>query len=183
MPTAVVCAAFDARLDDAVLRLVPGGRPRHRPHLTLGSARVDADGVGDVVDVAAGVALESQGVPMRLDSVGVFPRGGVLWLAPAPSAALSALQRAVDAALTQRWARAFGERASPQAWVAHCTLARRLRPQQAGRAVAVACARLPLRSGHVAALSVLLVGGSGDVALLPLQGLPPGTAARAWPAG
>jgi 2'-5' RNA ligase len=179
----VVCAAFDSRLDDAVLRLVPGGRPRHRPHLTLGSARVDAAGVTDVVDVAAAVAGASPGVPVRLDSVGVFPRGGVLWLAPAPTAALRALQAAVDAALTRRWPRAFGERSSPPAWVAHCTLARRLRPEEAGAGVAAACARLPLRGGYVAALSVLLVGGRGDVALLPLQGLPPGAAARAWPAG
>src|SRR3954447_490282 len=63
--TAVVVAALDGRGDPAGQRLMAraGARtpPRHRPHLTLGAAKVPEAGLAGVVDVAAGGARSEEG--------------------------------------------------------------------------------------------------------------------------
>jgi 2'-5' RNA ligase len=102
--TAVVCAAFDAALDDAVYALrdvvrdagVPlPPRPPHRPHFSLSAARVPTESLDDVVAVAAEVAARHEPVPVVLTEVGRFGRAGALWLGPAPNRGLAARQRDV----------------------------------------------------------------------------------------
>jgi 2'-5' RNA ligase len=170
--TAVVVAAFDERGDRGVERLMGrvGARvpPRHRPHLTLGAARVPEARVGEVCDVAAGVAAAAAPFRLELGAVGIFPQG-VLWLAPRPEPELRRLQAGADAALTAAgFARAFGDQAAPDRWVAHCTLATRLDPPALGTAVtALTSGFRPVRT-RVVALATILVGGRGDVGYAPL---------------
>lgn len=180
MVTAVVCAAFDEATDQAIytvrelvrhagISTLPE-RPPHRPHFSLSAARVERGAELDrVADVAAEVAALHQPIPIVLTEVGRFGRAGALWLGPAPTRELAALQRAVYRALKHSgWPPAFGERSAPRLWVAHCTLATRVpKPQLRDVQTAVADGFQPIR-GTVDALVTILVGGRGDVARAPL---------------
>jgi 2'-5' RNA ligase len=177
--SAVVCAAFDPAADAAILAVreivrASGVRlpaePPHRPHFSLGAARVAGDHLPQVLDVAATVAAEHGRVPISLVEVGRFGRAGVVWLGPAPSPQLSLLQRDVDAALRAAgWPRAFGERSDPAQWVAHCTLATRV-PKPLLRHVQSEIERsYRAIAATVDALATILVGGSGDVAHAPMR--------------
>ena len=164
----VVCAAFDADGDAAIATLQDRLRelgvrvprePAHRPHITLSAAAAEPD---EVAPVAAAIARDHAAVSVRLDRIGTFARGSIVWLGPSGTE-LAGLQRDVHTALGA-WPRAFGEHVDPDRWVPHCTLARR-----APRGVAVR-----LRDGftpltvRVSALATIVVGGRGDHALTPL---------------
>lgn len=171
MTTAVVCAAFDAPSDDRIerlRRLVEGEglrvRRAHRPHLTLSGARVASSAsVGRVVEEVA-----RRHGPIRLAATGLgsFP-SGVLYVEVAASESLDALQRDAHATLASTWPPAFGAQSEPDTWVAHCTLATRVSPPALQRLTAAGFDPFPL---VVDALAVLEVGGTGDVAHLPLGG-------------
>jgi 2'-5' RNA ligase len=179
--TAVVCAAFDPVVDDAVYALrevvrdagVPlPPRPPHRPHFSLAAARVQqGDELDRVVSVAAEIAARHAPVPLVLTEVGRFGRAGALWLGPAPNRGLPDLQRHVYRSLKQAgWPSAFGERSAPNLWVPHLTLATRVaKPLLRNVQRIVQEHYQPIR-GNVDALAVILVGGRGDVAHLPLTG-------------
>ncbi len=181
MPTAVVCAAFDAATDEAVYAVreivraagVPlPPRPPHRPHFSLAAARVVAgDELEQFCAVAAGVAATHAPIDVAFDEVGRFGRAGVVWLGPAARVpALDTLQHDADAALRERWPRAFGERSDPRQWVAHCTLATRVpKPELRALQQRVRAGYQPIVA-RVDALAVILVGGRGDVRHVPLTG-------------
>lgn len=179
MVTAVVCAAFDAAVDEAVYALrdvvrdagVPlPPRPPHRPHFSISAARVPKDELDGVVAAAAEVAGRHAPVPIVLTEVGRFGRAGALWLGPAPNRGLPSLQRDVYRTMKQAWPPAFGERSAPKLWVPHLTLATRVaKPLLRDVQRAVQEQYRPIR-GTVDALAVILVGGRGDVAHLPLRG-------------
>ena len=170
--TAVVCAAFDRATDEAVYavrdRLRAFGiplpdRPPHRPHFSLSAACVPRGELDSVLAVAAEVARRHEPVPVALSEVGRFGRAGALWLGPAPTAGLPALQRDVFRALKRSWEPAFGERSAPRLWVPHCTLATRIAKPLLREAQAfVAAGYEPIR-GTVDALATIVVGGRGDV--------------------
>lgn len=167
-------------------------RPAHRPHLSLAAAAVranaavrahavradavradalDADSVEQVVAAARGVAELHPAFDMVLNEVGRFGRAGALWLGPSrPSAELLNLQGDADAALINAgWPRAFRKRTEPAQWVAHCTLATRIaEPRLREIQAAVRADYRPIRA-RIDAVAVILVGGRGDVAHLPLQ--------------
>ena len=177
MVTAVVCAAFDAAIDGAVLALrdvvrdagVPlPPQPPHRPHFSLSAARVRQDELDGVVAAAEAVAARHEPVPLVLTEVGRFGRAGALWLGPAPNRGLPALHRDVYRALKRNWPPAFGERSAPNLWVPHLTLATRVaKPLLREVQDAIAADFQPIR-GAIDALAVILVGGRGDIAHLPL---------------
>jgi 2'-5' RNA ligase len=176
--TAVVCAAFDAALDEAVHALrdlvrdagVPlPPRPPHRPHFSLSAARVPKDSLDEVVALAGEVAGRHDPVPIVLTEVGRFGRAGALWLGPAPNRGLPALQRDVYRTLKARWPPAFGERSAPRLWVPHLTLATRVAKPLLRELQEVVRAQYQPVRGSVNALAVILVGGRGDVAHLPLR--------------
>jgi 2'-5' RNA ligase len=181
VPTAVVCAAFDRALDDAVYavreRVRAAGvplppRPPHRPHFSFAAARVaPGEELDRVVAVAAEVAARRAPVPIALTEVGRFGRAGALWLGPAPNRELPALQRDVYRSLKHAgWPSAFGAQSAPNLWVAHCTLATRVaKPLLRQVQDRIVAGYEPLR-GSVDALAVILVGGRGDIAHLPLTG-------------
>ncbi len=176
--TAVVCAAFDAATDEAIYavreRVRAAGielpdRPPHRPHLSLTAARLGGGASGDdelarVLAVAERVAARHAPVPIALTEVGRFGRAGALWLGPAPSRRLGALQRAAFGELNRAgWPPAFGERSSPRLWVPHCTLATRVpKPQLREVQATVTDGYRPIH-GCVQGLATILVGGRGDI--------------------
>jgi 2'-5' RNA ligase len=180
--TAVVCAAFDAATDDAVMAVrelvrVAGielpPKPPHRPHFSLAAARIDRDDLPRVLDVARTVAALHRPLPLLLTEVGRFGRAGVVWLGPAPSPELAILQRDTDAALQSAgWARAFGDRSDPAQWIAHCTLATRVPKPMLRRIQAEVSRGYRPITATVDALATILVGGSGDVGHAPLGLLP-----------
>lgn len=177
----MVCAAFDPALDEAVYALrdvvraagVPlPPRPPHRPHFSLAAARVQQGAELDrIIAVGSEVAARHEPVPIVLSEVGRFGRAGALWLGPAPNRGLPTLQRDVYRSLKQAgWPSAFGERSAPRLWVPHLTLATRVaKPLLREVQQAVQAQYEPIR-GSVDALAVILVGGRGDVAHLPLGG-------------
>jgi len=184
--TAVVCAAFDEATDRAILAVrdaVIGlglplpARPPHRPHLTLAAARIEPWQLADVAAVADEVAANWSPIRLVLNEVGRFGRAGALWVGPDGStphgggatdgvAALRRLQRAVDSALVYPgWPPAFAERSAPHGWVPHCTLATRLHPARLRELQSAVQAVYRPIDAVVAGLAVIVVGGSGDVAV------------------
>jgi 2'-5' RNA ligase len=179
MITAVVCAAFDAATDKAVLETREVVRtagvalpdlPPHRPHFSLAAARVERDELPRVLEVADAVAAMHRPIALRLTEVGRFGRAGVLWLGPAASPQLQLLQHDTDVALQAAgWPRAFGDRSDPQQWVPHCTLATRVPKPFLRRVQATVQASYQPIDGRVDALATILVGGRGDVGYAPLD--------------
>lgn len=181
--TAVLCAAFDAGTDEAVFAVREVVRsagialpplPPHRPHFTFTAARVQqGEELEQLIGLAAEVARRHGPIPVVLTEVGRFGRAGALWLGPAPTAELAALQRDAYRSLKHAgWDPAFGERSAPGLWVPHCTLATRV-PEPTLRQIhdVVRAGYEPIR-GTVDAVATILVGGRGDVALAPLTGPP-----------
>jgi len=178
--TAVLCAAF-LPADDAAIATVRDAAgaagahvplaPAHRPHLTLAAARVAPGAELDAfVAVAAALADDQAPIPLLLDTLGCFDRGGVLWLGPAASAELMALQRAATGAVRQQgWADAFAPHTDPGQWVPHCTLAR-VRGRAVRRVRDRLMADFVAMPVVVSALAVIEVGGRGDLALAALSG-------------
>lgn len=178
MVTAVVCAAFDEAVDDAVHALrdvvreagVPlPPRPPHRPHFSMTAARVPPAELDRVVAVATEIAARHEPVPIVLSEVGRFGRAGVLWLGPAPNRGLPALHKDVFRTMKREWPPAFGERSAPNLWVPHLTLATRVATPLLRQVQAAVQAQYEPIRGTVEALAVILVGGRGDVAHLPLR--------------
>ncbi len=173
-----MCAAFDPDAEAALLRHVSrlqvagvpvAAPPRNRPHITLAAARTTPGDLDRVVTTAR-QAAGRRPFPVRLDHLGVFPGGGVLWLGPRPSSALAALQRDADAALLAAgWGRAFGAQSDPQSWTAHCTLATRLRPDDLAKAVRDVARGFREITARVERLVVIVVGGS-EIAVVPFDG-------------
>jgi 2'-5' RNA ligase len=179
--TAVVCTAFDPAADEAVyaVREVLRGagvplpdRPPHRPHFSLAAARVPrGEELDRVCAVAADVAGRHAPVPLVLTEVGRFGRAGALWLGPAANRGLPALQRDVYRSLEHAaWPSAFGDRSAPNLWVPHCTLATRVAKPRLRELQELLAARYEPIRATVDALAVILVGGRGDIAHLPLSG-------------
>lgn len=161
----MICAGFDPGLTAAVLSQVASLRTaglrvaglRHPPHLTLSAASVPLPGLAEIRSLIAGLAERMPPFDVRLDHLGIFP-GGTVWLGPQPSAELSGLQAALDAALCDAGHdRAFGVQSDPRHWVAHCTLVRRLPPAMLGAAVArLAAGFQPLRGRAERVLTIRL---------------------------
>jgi len=176
--TAVVCAAFDAATDAAVLATrevvrAAGVRladqPAHRPHLTLAAARVEPAELPRVLDIAGAVAARHQPFRVALAEVGQFAASGVIWLRPAAGSPLPRLQADVDAALrADGWPRASGQPSDPAQWVAHCTLATRVREPLLRRVQAAVRASYEPIEARIDGLATIQVGGRGDVGYVAL---------------
>jgi 2'-5' RNA ligase len=177
---AVVCAAFDDDADSVVrsrvaaLAAAVDGVPaqlRHRPHITLAAARLPGPDLNPVEDVVRALAGGHGPFGVRLEHLGSFPHGGVLWMGPQPSAALAQLQLDTFTALTRAdLDPAFDDHLHPSRWVPHCTLATGLGRQALSCAAAAELRRFEPVQAMVAALAVIHVGAVGDHAFMPLTG-------------
>lgn len=178
--TAVICTAFDAATDAAVLatrEIVRAAgislpdRPPHRPHFSMAAARVAREELPRVIEVAGKVAALHHPISFQLGEVGRFGRAGVVWLGPSPpSPELMLLQRDADTALQAAgWPRAFGDRSDPAQWIPHCTLATRIAKPLLRRVQARVTASYQPVAARVDGLAVILVGGSGDEGYVQLR--------------
>lgn len=112
---------------------------RHRPHLSLVVAdHLDPDAVG------AALAGTTVAAPLRLSFqyVGQFV-GRVLWLGPAPTAALLAHQAAVHTRLMDAGIE-LSPFYLPGVWVPHCTLSMRVPVTKIAEAVRLCVDVLPV---------------------------------------
>lgn len=114
---------------------------RHEPHCSL----VVAEDLPVEETLAAIGAVPSRPLPLRIESVGVFPTMGTLFLAPVVTAELLAEQRRVHSAVAphadQPWP--YFE---PGAWTPHITLAWSLTAHELAVAIPLALAHLPITS-------------------------------------
>jgi len=140
---------------------------RHRPHLSLAVADEFPHQA-----VATALGVLPLPVPVSFQHVGQFP-GGVLWLGPAPTAALLALHAEtvarLDAADIEIW-----PLYRPDTWVPHTTLSMTARRAAVARAVPLCCDVLPLPGNLVSA--AVVDHTRGQFTPLPLA-LPDGEAA------
>ncbi|WP_432530958.1 2'-5' RNA ligase family protein, partial [Kineococcus auxinigenes] len=86
--TLVVCAAFDAGLEESLAAVrrslrAAGVRapavPRHRPHLTVLGAGCPPEGTAAFTSSVAAAAAALPPVPVVLVEAGTFGRGAVVW--------------------------------------------------------------------------------------------------------
>ena len=165
-----VWALARAGYRDAGIPLPP--RPPHRPHFSLAAARVRPPARSSTgwSKSRPRSRLRREPVPVVLTRVGRFGRAGALWLGPAPTRGLSRVAERTSTAHSSAPAgrRRSASRSAPNLWVAHCTLATRVaKPLLRDVQGLVANGYEPIR-GVIDALAVILVGGRGDVAHLPL---------------
>lgn len=163
----MLCAGFDVTADERI-RALRGALalasprlarpPLHRPHITLAATRTPRAELSAVHRLADALATRHAAFDLALEHVGIFPRGGVLWLAPAPSGALAALQSDADAALLDAGHDRAFDTAAPDRWVPHCTLATGLRPQHLATAVELLARRWRPVRARVDMVVTLLVG-------------------------
>jgi len=120
---------------------------KHRPHLSLAVADEFPP-----MPAAKALGVLPLPVPVTFQHVGQFP-GGVLWLGPAPTAALLALHAEalgrLEAAGIPVW-----PLYRPGTWVPHTTLSMTARRDAVARAVPLCCDALPLSATLVSAAVV-----------------------------
>jgi len=147
------------------------GLTGYRPHITLA--------VYDVADIAAyetGLVLVAAAMtlfPIHMDSLGIFPETGVVFLAPRMSHTLFSLHRAVLQALDgPDKPSVIAEHLLPDLWVPHCTLAGRLTPQQLLTAIDT-CQRdwAPIR-GYAEGIGMRIYPAPDDHRYYPFSHLP-----------
>jgi len=103
--------------------------PRYRPHVSL--ACYDVPDITVYEAGIVGVAAATPPFHVRLDSLGIFPEAGVVFLAPRVSHELFGLHRAIVHAFDGPGRPpVVDERLLPDFWMPHCTLAVRLTPEQ-----------------------------------------------------
>lgn len=139
-------ALWDALEAEGVQSLRSLLNQRHRPHVSLAVAdRLDPD---QVVRALAGMRVA---VPLRLSfqHAGQFV-GRVLWLGPAPTAALLAHQAAVYERLVTAGV-TLSEYYRPGRWVPHCTLSMRVPNRLLTAAIRRCLEVLPIDASVVAA--------------------------------
>jgi 2'-5' RNA ligase len=113
----------------AALGLVVGGLTGYRPHITL-AVYEDSDSSGYETPLVS-LAATTPVFPVRLDSLGIFPEAGVLFLAPRMSQALFSLHRQVLYAFEALdRSSVISDLLLPDRWMPHCTLVGRLTPAQ-----------------------------------------------------
>lgn len=104
--------------------------PEQRPHITMASY-LAVPNVADLVDLVRRYAWARAPLGIRFESLSVFPRTGVLFLAPAPSLGLlrdhEDLYDQVD-----RLELPADAHYAPDSWTPHCTLAEGLAKEQLG---------------------------------------------------
>ncbi len=142
--------------------------PRYRPHVSL--ACYDVPEIADYEAGIAGVAAATPLFRIRLDSLGIFPEAGVVFLAPRMSRELFGLHRSVIHAFDGPGRPpVVDEHLLPDLWMPHCTLAVRLTPEQM-LTVVDTCTRTwaPLR-GQATGIGMRLLPAPRDHGHYPFQ--------------
>jgi 2'-5' RNA ligase len=116
---------------------VPAKGPAgYGPHITLAVYQVAEPRIAAYVARLPTLVSRQRSLPLRLESLGIFPETGVVFLTPRPSSALLALHRRVVHGLADLdTTGSLDKLLVPGQWMPHCTLAGHLDP--AGLATAV----------------------------------------------
>lgn len=133
MPTISLNLLLDEAAEDVIRALwrdlaasgVPAkGSAGYGPHITLVAYVVTEARIADYAARLPSLTRSQQLLPLRLESLGVFPETGVVYLAPRPTAELLALHQRVvhDLAELDRTS-SIDEWLLPGRWTPHCTLA------------------------------------------------------------
>jgi 2'-5' RNA ligase len=127
---AYVTLRFDASTERAIVDLwlaltADGieltGLSGHRPHITV--AAYDTDDVPSYFSPLERFASGVRAIPLRFNAVGVFPRAGVVYLAPVVTGSLLRLHERLQLALSGEGRPAVHHAALlPESWMPHCTL-------------------------------------------------------------
>lgn len=172
---------FDPPTERAVLglwqQLADAGLPAksatgYPPHITV-TAYATAETAATVAAFAsrlAAFATSQQSIPLRLESLGVFPEAGVVFLAPRVSRALLDLHRAViDTLAAPNTPALLDDLLLPDRWTPHVTLAGHLDAEQIPRIVG-ACVRdwRPIQ-GEAVGLGVRVHPDVTDTHRIPLE--------------
>lgn len=141
MPRICFTLAFDTATEQAVQTLwsylehtgLPKPDPvNYRPHITL--AVYDVENSNEYATILAPVAAALAPFPIRLESLGIFPERGVLFLAPRMSHTLFSLHRATFQAFESmdeaKKPSPVSAWLGPDLWAPHTTLAVQLTPAQ-----------------------------------------------------
>jgi hypothetical protein len=140
-PTAATVRDLWRELDDAGLPSLATHTHRlHRPHCSLSVAEaLPADEALDAVG-----EVPASPIPLLVESVGVFPAAGALFLACVANEPLLREQRRVHRAVAP-----LAERPWPyfelDAWVPHITLSMAMTSEQLAAAIPLVLDRLPIR--------------------------------------
>jgi len=144
----------------------------YRPHITL--AVYDVDDLTRYEEVLAPVAALFAPFPIRLDSFGIFPEEGVLFLAPRMSHTLFALHDHVlqafaslssadrPPALSDDWL-------LPDQWVPHVTLAGKLAARQVVLGLEVCLHQWTARQGTATAIGLRIFPEAADYRRYPFS--------------
>jgi 2'-5' RNA ligase len=171
MTTVVLTLRFDETATKQVIGLrgllrqevpIPPELEIHRPHVTLAGFPLT-----DVVDVKAVLKAVASGIAafsVRLDSIGIFPEGGTVFLAPRITAALLQLHsHSLRIGTSFMGDPLHHEHALPDRWMPHCTLATQLPPANVSRAVHVCLQHWQPISGVVEAVGALVLPSTVDL--------------------
>jgi hypothetical protein len=111
----------------------------HQPHCSL----TIAENLPVEAALTAVGAVPGRPLPLRIESIGVFPTMGTLFLAPVVTPELLAEQRRVHSAVTPH-AEGPWPYFEPGAWTPHITLALRLTAEDLAVAVPLVLAQIPI---------------------------------------
>ena len=112
---------------------------RHRPHCSLSVAEdLEIDRALDAVG-----ELPSRPIPLRVEAVGVFPPGGVLFLSCVVNDQLLREQRRIDRAVGSLMVGSWPY-FRPGRWVPHITVAMSATPDDIASALPIILERLPI---------------------------------------
>ncbi len=137
--SAAIRDLWDAMTEQGLPSLATHTHRLHQPHCSLSVAeQLPADDALHAVGV-----LPAERIPLLVESAGIFPTSGALFLACVPNDALLHEQRRVHTAI-----RPISTRPWPYfetgAWTPHITLAVALTPTQLTTALPLVLARLPI---------------------------------------
>lgn len=137
--SAIVRRIWDELAADGLPSLATRTHCRHQPHCSLTVAEnLPVEGA-----LAAVGAVPARPLPLRIESIGVFPTMGTLFLAPVVTPELLAEQRRVHSAVLPHAERPWPY-FEPGAWTPHITLAWSLTAEEMVVAVPLVLARIPI---------------------------------------
>ena len=148
------------------------GLTRYRPHITL--AVYDVETINAYEAPLTSVACALVPFPVLLESLGIFPEQGVLFLAPRMSHTLFSLHRATVQAFASMHETnnpsLVGDWLLPDRWTPHVTLAGQLAPAQVLKGLEVCLHRWAPLHGHATGIGMRIFPELTDYRFYPFNG-------------
>ena len=172
MPTISLNLLLDEVAERAVRTLwqelitsgVPAKRPAgYGPHITLVAYQVAEPGIAAYAERLPSLVTRQRSLPLCLESLGIFPETGVVFLAPRPSSALLALHRRIVHGLADLDPTgSLDTLLLPGQWMPHCTLAGHLDPSGVAATIEACVHHWRPVQGQGAAIGMRIHSSPGD---------------------